>query len=92
MHNDWENAPTPILVIEVLSESTRRRDLDQKRRFYSDEVRAPEYWAVDPVGRTVRVVRPGFADRLEDHLLVWQPAGAATPLEIEVQALFDARQ
>jgi Uma2 family endonuclease len=32
----WEDAPIPILVVEVLSDFTRRRDLRQKRDFYGD--------------------------------------------------------
>lgn len=33
---DWDDAPTPILVVEVLSGSTRRRDLGEKRQLYLD--------------------------------------------------------
>ena len=86
--NAHEKAPTPLLVVEVLSRTTRRRDLDQKRRFYMEDARVPEYWAVDPVGRTVRVIRPGHDDRVADRVLVWQPAGATVPLSVDVPALF----
>jgi len=88
VHNDHENAPTPLLVIEVLSGSTRRRDLEQKRLFYMEDAQVPEYWAVDPVSRTVRVIRPGHPDRVEDRELRWHPAGAAVPLDVDVPALF----
>ena len=88
VENDHENAPTPLLVVEILSGSTRRRDLDQKRAFYMEDARVPEYWAVDPIGRNVRVIRPGQEDRVEDRVLRWHPAGATAPLEIEVGALF----
>ncbi len=30
----WEAMPTPLLVVEVLSRTTRRRDQEQKRNFY----------------------------------------------------------
>ena len=48
----WDNAPLPLLVVEVLSKSTRRRDLHQKRDFYVD-MGVPEYWAIDPEARAV---------------------------------------
>lgn len=86
--NDWENAPTPLLVVEILSDSTRRRDLGPKRGYYMDDVKVAEYWAVDPAQRTVTVVQQGRADRVVDAVLAWHPAGAAAPLEILLEALF----
>lgn len=47
----------PDLVIEILSEGTRRRDLIEKRRLYGASGVA-EYWAVDPAVDTVHVFRP----------------------------------
>ncbi|MEM6325538.1 MAG: Uma2 family endonuclease [Bacteroidota bacterium] len=47
----------PDLVVEVLSESTRRRDLVEKRHLYARSEVA-EYWAVDPAVDTVQVFRP----------------------------------
>ena len=44
---DWAEAPVPILVVEVISEFTRRREHVQKRTFYLDAAIA-EYWIVDP--------------------------------------------
>ena len=88
--HDWENAPTPMLVVEILSESTRRRDLDQKRNYYLNDVRVPEYWAVDPRQRTVTIARPGRPDRIVDQLFTWHPADAAAPLEIRMEDLFGA--
>ena len=85
---DWDDAPMPCLVVEVLSGSTRRRDLGEKRQLYLD-AGVPEYWVIDLETRTVRVVRPGGhaqsgADRLE-----WAPEGAHVSLVIDVPALFD---
>ena len=87
--NDWENAPTPILVVEVASDSTRRRDLDQKRRFYMVDVRVPEYWAVDPELRRARVMRTGHADVVVADRITWRPAGAPVPLVVELSSLLD---
>lgn len=44
----------PDLVIEVLSESTRKVDLGQKLRAYA-RYKVPLYWAVDPDGEKVFV-------------------------------------
>lgn len=85
---EWSGAPLPILVIEVLSDATRRRDLKEKRELYVGEMRIPEYWIVDPEARSVRVVRPGAADVVVATTLTWLPPGVAAPLTIEVAAIF----
>ncbi len=84
---DWDDAPTPILVVEVLSSSTRRRDLGEKRRFYLD-ANVAEYWIVDPEARDVQVARLGDDDHRATELVTWMPAGAHKSLVIEVAAIF----
>ena len=42
----WTSLPRPFLVVEVLSDSTSRRDLGVKRDAYL-RWGIPEYWAVD---------------------------------------------
>jgi Uma2 family endonuclease len=86
---DWDDAPTPILVVEVLSGSTRRRDHLQKRELYLD-AGVGEYWIVDPGGRTVRVVRAGQADEIVADALRWQPLGTPVPLVILLPTIFGA--
>jgi Uma2 family endonuclease len=77
----WEKVPVPILVIEVLSPFTRRRDREQKRAFYIDAGVA-EYWIVDPESESVTVVRPGCEDvTLRDELL-WRPRSELPPLAV----------
>jgi Uma2 family endonuclease len=83
----WDGAPTPILVVEILSDSTRRRDRDQKRRYYIDAGVA-EYWIVDPENSTIMAVRPGESDVIAHDQLTWSPAGASVPLRVAVAALF----
>ena len=48
----WEGAD---LVVEIVSDDDRRRDLDVKRREYA-RARIPEYWIVDPALRQVAVL------------------------------------
>jgi Uma2 family endonuclease len=57
----WEQAPLPLLVIEVLSETTRRRDRVEKRALYRD-LHIPDYWIVDGERRIVRVAPSGADD------------------------------
>jgi Uma2 family endonuclease len=87
---DWDRAPVPILVVEILSPTTRRRDREQKRVLYADAGVA-EYWMVDPERRTITVVAAGRPDVVETETLVWSPAGASAPLAIELAALFQER-
>jgi Uma2 family endonuclease len=84
----WDNAPLPILVVEIFSGSTRRRDQNQKRGFYTD-IGIPEYWMVDPERRVVTVVRPGHPDEEARDILRWQPSGVSETLIMEVARLFD---
>lgn len=50
----------PDLVVEVLSESTRKTDMTVKRKLYAAKG-AREYWIVDPELETVTVYRAGKA-------------------------------
>ena len=84
---EWSELPLPILVAEVSSGTTRRRDHLQKREFYL-RVGIPEYWIVDRRERTIRVVRPGQQDLTCKDSLIWHPAGAAQPLVLDVLHLF----
>lgn len=83
----WDNAPMPILIVEVFSASTRRRDQDQKRTLYMD-AGIDEYWMIDPERRAVTIVQPVGADRTVMDALTWSPAGSSSPLEIRIADLF----
>jgi Uma2 family endonuclease len=83
----WRKAPVPMLVVEILSDSTRRRDHLQKRQLYLD-IGVPEYWIVDGEERTIRVVRPDEPDVEHSDSLTWHPEGAAEPLALDVRAMF----
>ena len=78
----------PDLVVEVLSENTRRRDEVVKRRLYA-RFAIPEYWLVDAELETVRVLRlaegsyreAAFLSRETDDVLTTELlAGLRIPL------------
>ena len=52
----WKDAPLPILIVEVESPTTYRRDRVFKRNVYLD-AGIPEYWIIDPVEETIEVHR-----------------------------------
>ena len=83
----WEQAPVPLLVVEVVSAATRRRDRVRKRAFYLD-MGIPEYWIVDREHRLITVVRQDADDADYSDELAWHPAGADAPLIIDVALLF----
>jgi Uma2 family endonuclease len=82
----WAEAPRPILVAEVRSPTTWRRDVGPKRDLYL-ALGVPDYWIVDPDERAVTVVRAGHADQRVTGILRWHPAGASKALEIDVATL-----
>lgn len=84
---DWNTAPTPLLVVEIVSPTTRRRDREHKRRFYLEHD-VPEYWIVDPERAEVLQVLAGSADATCRDRLLWKPQGASDALTIDVPALF----
>ena len=84
---DWNQSPTPVLIVEIQSPSTRRRDNVQKRTLYLD-AEVEEYWMIDPEQQSVTAVRQGERDRVERETLVWHPDGASVPLTIDVRSLF----
>jgi len=83
----WERAPLPILIVEVFSPTTRRRDQGQKKDFYHD-IGIEEYWMVDPERRTLTTVRPGHTDLIITDVLEWSPSGAVEPLALRLADIF----
>ena len=86
---DWADAPIPILVVEVLSGSTRRRDRGDKRELYI-EAGVHEYWILDPERREITVVRPDAVDHTESDMVTWVPQSATKPLTIATVDVFGA--
>ena len=83
----WKDLPAPVLVVEVLSPSTRSFDRIQKRQAYL-RGGAAEYWIVDPSKRTVTIVRADAPEAEAGNLLRWRPVGAAADFELAVASLF----
>lgn len=86
--NRWQDAPTPILTVEVLSGATRRRDPGPKRALYRDAGIA-EYWIVDRERRSILVIKADAADCLVTDEMVWVPERAARELRFTVAELFE---
>jgi Uma2 family endonuclease len=84
---DWNSALTPILVVEILSPYTRRRDRAEKKSLYM-EAGVGEYWIVDPEERTITVVSTAGEKTVRD-VMQWAPAAAASALGVRVPELFE---
>lgn len=84
------NEPPPLLVVEVVSESTRNTDYRAKRVEYN-VLNIPEYWVVDPQEKKVTVFE--LVDQLyegrelkEDNRLV---SSIFPKLGIKVEEIFN---
>ncbi|MGI8500644.1 MAG: Uma2 family endonuclease [Hassallia sp.] len=49
------NEPPPLLVVEVVSESTKTVDYRAKRVEYNNILNIPEYWIVDLLSKKVTI-------------------------------------
>ncbi len=85
---DWSKIETLLLVIEVLSPSTKRFDRFTKRRLYQ-EVGVPVYWIVDPESKAVEVWDPESQfPTIERERVEWIPECAAAPFAVQLDELF----
>ena len=89
-NTDWKSAPVPILVAEVLSRSTRKRDREYKGPYYIDDVGVPEYWIVDGQERSITVVHRGVSPVTTHDRLTWSPREIDASLEIDLVDVFGA--
>jgi Uma2 family endonuclease len=79
--------PAPLLVVEVLSRTTSRRDRVEKRSYYLD-AGVSEYWIVDREAKAVTVIRRDHPDDVATAHLRWQPSAGVEPLLVAVAKLF----
>ena len=84
----WDDAPRPILVVEVLSTSTRHRDFGVKLDAYLGRGGVPTMWIVDHRKREVHVIERGGALRIERQTLAWQAPGVPVALHINLPEFF----
>jgi Uma2 family endonuclease len=85
---DWAQIKDLLLVVEVLSPSSRRADRFTKRLEYQRQG-IPLYWLVDPDEHQVEIWTPAdLFPVFEREQLVWQPAGAAAPFSLSLAELF----
>ena len=83
----WEDMPLPILIVEVFSPSTRRRDQLQKRHLYMDAGIA-EYWMIDAERKSITVVRRDRHDQTVRDQVLWEPLTGVPPLAVPLSAVF----
>jgi len=87
---DWSQVKTLLLVVEVLSPSSRRADRFTKRVEYQRQ-NIPCYWIVDPDERQIEAWSPADTFPVfERERLIWHPAGAGRPFELSLEELFRA--
>ena len=78
----------PDLVVEILSPSTRGKDLVKKRGQYQN-AQIPEYWIVDPENRTVDVlILDGEQYRARPNVNGKATSRAFPTVEVDVERLF----
>jgi len=87
----WETAPTPLLVVEIVSRSTRRRDYNEKRALYLD-AGVSEYWIVDGAERTITIIKPATVDEVVRDTMCWHPSGVSEPLCFDVKDVFGRKR
>jgi Uma2 family endonuclease len=84
----WIDLPLPLLVVEVLSDSTERRDLGKKREAYA-RLGIPSYWIVDIDNRRISSWPATAANpTVAVDSIQWAPRANLPPLEIPLAAIF----
>ena len=83
----WSDLPLPLLVAEVLSDSTGHRDIGKKREAYL-RINIPTYWVIDADERRAFVWTPSSPEPVTViDVLRWQPRADLPPLEIPLETL-----
>ena len=87
----WEESPIPVLVVEVLSDSTSRRDLGKKRDAY-ERLRIHNYWVIDREQRRALIWTSVWGEpTIVTDTIRWQPRGDIPALEIPLDAVLGPR-
>jgi Uma2 family endonuclease len=81
----WAELPLPLLVVEILSDSTSRRDFGVKLEAYM-RLGVPTYWVVDGEERRVTVWSGASSESLAvTDIVRWQPRDDVAPLAIPLE-------
>jgi Uma2 family endonuclease len=84
----WREMPPPLLVVEVASRSTRRRDRHRKRPAYLTRG-VCEVWTVDADRRVVeRWTSASEFPETHGEQVVWSPEAGLPPLTLTAAELF----
>ncbi|MCU0647027.1 MAG: Uma2 family endonuclease [Gemmatimonadaceae bacterium] len=84
----WRELPVPVLVVEVASPSSVRRDRFAKRAAYL-AAGVAEVWTMHPVHRRLeRWTAASEFPTVIDTALHWAPASHSPPFELPLTALF----
>jgi Uma2 family endonuclease len=79
---------TPVLIAETLSPGSSRHDRITKRHAFQRN-RVAEYWIIDGDAQVFEVWHPDDErPAIVDERLVWSPAVAPVPFELDVPAFF----
>ena len=85
----WADISSLLLSVEVISPSSITTDRVEKRDYYMS-AGVPDYWVVDVEARVIERWNPDRATPVvERRAMNWRPAGARTPLLIELTGLFE---
>lgn len=81
----WQDAPRPLLHVEVVSPGSARYDRGEKRELYQGKG-IPEYWIVDPDSRLLERWRPeDERPEIVTGRLDWHPDGAEEPFALDLK-------
>lgn len=84
----WRDLPRPMLVVEVLSDSTRWRDFGKKRAAYL-QLEIPTYWIVDVDEGSVEIWDANSPEsKVVTDVLSWRPVADLPALEIQLASIF----
>jgi Uma2 family endonuclease len=87
----WREMPPPLLLVEILSPSTRRRDRHRKRPTYLSHG-VGDVWLVDQDTRSIErwTAASEFPETFRDGI-TWTPDATLPPLVVSDAELFGAR-
>ena len=88
----WSRIRNLLIVVEVVSRATSRRDRFSKRRLYQ-EVGIPCYWIVDPDKRLIEIWKPeDTLPRVARDRVSWRPPGESEAFLLGLDQLFSPAQ